>query len=89
MLNFKRDSRVGTIRRPFVIQTSEATDISEALFDARSQLVVYAITGQVVFRGKASDFDRHSLLDGVYIVSETRPDGTVISRSRSFISHRE
>ena len=90
VLNFKRDSRVGTIRKPFVIQTSEATDISEALFDARSQLVVYAITGQVVFRGKASDFDRHSLsLDGVYIISETRPDGTVISRSRSFIAHRE
>ena len=81
LLNFKRDHRVGTLRNPFIIRASGLTDISETVFDARSQLVVYALTGQVIFRGQASDFDRHSLsLDGIYIVNETMPDGNVTCR---------
>ena len=63
------------------IKDSAINVISETVFDARSQLVVYALTGQVVFRGQASDFDRHSLsLDGIYIINETKFDGSVICR---------
>ena len=81
LLNFKRDHRLGTLRNPFVLSPSVLTDISETVFDASSQLVVYALTGQVIFRGNASDFHRHSpALDGIYIVNETKPDGTVTCR---------
>ena len=78
---FVRNGILGRLLAPYVIRTSELTDISETVFDARSQLVVYALTGQVIFRGQASDFDRHSLsLDGIYIVNETMPDGNVTCR---------
>ncbi len=78
---FVRNGILGRLSNPYVIGASGFTDISETIFDARSQLVVYALTGQVVFRGQASDFDRHSLsLDGVYIINETKFDGSVICR---------
>ncbi len=78
---FVRNGILGRLLNPYVIRTSELTDISATVFDARSQLVVYALTGQVIFRGQASDFDRHSLsLDGVYIINETKFDGTVTCR---------
>ena len=78
---FVRNGLLGRLSNPYVIGASGFTDISETIFDANSQLVVYALTGQVIFRGQASDFDRHSLsLDGIYIINETKPDGTVTCR---------
>ena len=53
----------------------------KTMFHPDSQLTVYNLAGHLVFRGKASDFTRHTLsLDGVYIVNEVKSDGTIDCR---------
>lgn len=78
---FQRDGILGRLLNPYIINTSEITDIDETMFHPDSQLTVYNLAGHLVFRGKASDFTRHTLsLDGVYIVNEVKSDGTIDCR---------
>ena len=86
---FVRDGILGGLLNPYVIKAEGLTDISETVFDANSRLVVYSLSGQVVFKGQASDFNRHRLpLDDVCIVCECKPDGTMkTSKMRLNIKH--
>ncbi len=77
LLNFKRDHRIGTLRRPLVIGGT-TTDMSALLFAANSQLAVYNISGLMVYQGPAAQFDKRQLLpDAVYIIRETTSTGQV------------
>jgi hypothetical protein len=78
VISFKRDHLLGRLRSPLVLQASEASDISGMAFDADSQLSVYSISGLMMYKGKADQFDRNRLSDGsIYIIRQVTTDGRV------------
>lgn len=78
VISFKRDHLLGRLRSPLVLQASEASDISAMAFDADSQLTVYSISGLMMYKGKAAQFDRNRLSDGsIYIIRQVTTDGRV------------
>ena len=65
----------------YVLTAVVPTNISETEFDADSRLAIYTVTGMPVFKGQASAFDSDKLSFGeVYIVCETKSDGSTITR---------
>jgi hypothetical protein len=81
ILSFRTDYRLGNYRKPYVLAITVPTDISETEFDAGSRLAIYTVTGLPVFKGQASAFDSRKLASGeVYIVCETKADGTTTTR---------
>ena len=90
VLRFSTDAIHGSLRQPLVIQAVTTNGIHGELWiadgglngsNAGSLLTIYSTSGQLVYRGRADEFDRRKLPAGrVYIVSELTPDGLTFCR---------
>ena len=71
---FQPDRRLGTLRSPFVIDTT--TDGIETLQLAKGMMAVYTLSGILVYNGPAADFHHHQPRSTEpLIVIETTDDG--------------
>ncbi len=71
---FQPDRRLGTLRNPFVIDTT--TDGIETLQLAKGMIAVYTLSGILVYNGPAADFHhRQTRNTEPLIVIETTDDG--------------